>query len=82
VGSSYTLRQEGPPKSEHVRSVPLIDPAMGPLDRLSRRELFTAPDDLVFAGVLGVTSMGRRCARASRLRPADHLSCWGGGCIS
>ena len=53
VRSSYTLRQEGPPKSGHVRSVPLIDQAMEPLDRLSRRELFTGPDDLAFAGVLG-----------------------------
>ena len=26
---------------------------MEPLDRLRRREWFTAPDDLVFAGVLG-----------------------------
>ena len=53
VRASYTLRKEGPPKSGHVRSVPLIDQAMEPLDRLSRRELFTGPDDLVFAGVLG-----------------------------
>jgi integrase len=48
--------------------VPLIDQAMEPLDRLSRRELFTAPDDLVFAGVSAVTSMGQRCANASTQR--------------
>jgi integrase len=53
VRGSYTLRQSGPPKSGHVRSVPLIDQAMEPLDRLSRREHFTAPDDLVFAGIVG-----------------------------
>ena len=53
VRASYTLRQQGPPKSGHVRSVPLIDQAMEPLDRLSRREYFTAPDDLVFTGVAG-----------------------------
>jgi integrase len=53
VRGSYTLGRQGPPKSGHVRSVPLIDQAMEPLDRLSRRGLFTAPDDLVFAGVLG-----------------------------
>jgi integrase len=53
VRGSYTLGRQGPPKSGHVRSVPLIDQAMEPLDRLSRRELFTGSDDLVFAGVLG-----------------------------
>jgi integrase len=53
VRGSYTLGQQGPPKPGHVRSVPLIDQAMEPLDRLSRRELFTAPDDLVFAGTVG-----------------------------
>jgi integrase len=53
VRGSYTLRQQGPPKSGHVRSVPLIDQAMEPLDRLSRREYFIAPDDLVFACVAG-----------------------------
>jgi integrase len=53
VRASYTLRRQGPPKSGHVRSVPLIDQAMEPLDRLSRRTHFTAADDLVFAGVAG-----------------------------
>jgi integrase len=53
VRGSYTLGQSGPPKSGHVRSVPLIDQAMETLDSLSRREYFTAPDDLVFAGVAG-----------------------------
>ncbi|HEY5051516.1 MAG TPA: tyrosine-type recombinase/integrase, partial [Acidothermaceae bacterium] len=47
------LGRHGPTKSGHVRAVPLIDQAMEPLDRLSRRELFTAPDDLVFAGAVG-----------------------------
>jgi len=37
-------------------------PSDGTLDRLSRRELFTAPDDLVFAGAVAVTSTARRCA--------------------
>jgi integrase len=53
VRASYTLRREGPPKSGHVRSVPLIDQAMEPLDRLSRRKHFTATDDLVFGGGAG-----------------------------
>ena len=50
---SYTRRQQGPPKSGRVRSVPLIDQALEPLDRLSRREHFTEPDDLVFVGPTG-----------------------------
>ena len=41
------------PKSGKVRSVPMIDQVIAPLDRLSRRDLFTDPDDLVFAGVTG-----------------------------
>jgi integrase len=53
VRGSYILRRQGPPKSGHVRSVPLIDQALEPLDRLSRREDFTGPDDLVFAGETG-----------------------------
>jgi len=36
------------PKSGRVRAVPLIDQAAAALDRLSRRERFTGPDDLVF----------------------------------
>jgi integrase len=53
VRGSYTRRQQGPPKSGRVRSVPLIDQALEPLDRLSRREHFTEPDDLVFVGQTG-----------------------------
>lgn len=53
VRGSYTLRQQGLPKSGHVRSVPLIDQALEPLDRLSRRDYFTGPDDLVFASEVG-----------------------------
>jgi integrase len=53
VRASYTRRHAGPPKSGHVRSVPLIDQAMEPLDRLSRRERSTGPDDLVFASNIG-----------------------------
>ena len=53
VRGSYTLRQHGPPKSGRVRSVPLIDQALEPLDRLSRREHFTAPGDLVFGSPVG-----------------------------
>lgn len=44
---------EGPPKSGKVRSVPLIDDAARELERLSRREHFTGPDDRVFCTELG-----------------------------
>ena len=46
-------RAEKAPKSGRVRSVPLVDELVGPLDRLSRREHFTGPDDLVFATETG-----------------------------
>jgi integrase len=53
VRASYTHGRPGPPKSGKVRSVPLIDQAARSLDALSRRELFTSPDDLVFCTELG-----------------------------
>jgi integrase len=40
-------------KSGKVRSVPLIDQAARALDTLSRREHFTAPEDLVFCSATG-----------------------------
>ena len=43
----------GTTKGKRARSVPLIDQAARPLDRLSRRESFTGPDDLVFPSVVG-----------------------------
>jgi integrase len=44
---------EKTPKSGKVRSVPLMDDAAVALDGLSRRELFTDPDDHVFSAPLG-----------------------------
>ena len=41
------------PKSGKVRSVPLVDRAAQVLDELSRRELWTSPDDFVFPNALG-----------------------------
>jgi integrase len=43
------------PKSGKVRSVPMVDHVMKALDGLSRREHFTAPDELVFVNVVGGT---------------------------
>jgi integrase len=53
VRGSFTQGHAGPPKSGKVRSVPLIDQAAAALDRLSRREHFTGPSDLVFGSELG-----------------------------
>lgn len=53
VRASYTHGRPGPPKSGKVRSVPLIDQAAVALDGLSRRAMFTGPDDLVFCTELG-----------------------------
>jgi integrase len=44
---------EDTPKSHRRRSVPLSDQAVVALDALSRREHFTAPDDLVFGNEVG-----------------------------
>ncbi len=45
---SSVARARKAPKSGKVRSVPLVAELVGPLDRLSQREHFTGPDDLVF----------------------------------
>jgi integrase len=48
VKRSYTHGEVGTPKSGRVRSVPLIDQAAKALDGLSKRGLYTGPEDLVF----------------------------------
>jgi integrase len=53
VRGSFTGGRLGPPKSGRIRSVPLIDQAARVLDGLSRRETFTAPEDLVFCSPVG-----------------------------
>jgi len=50
---NYTHRRLGLPKSGKVRSEPLIDQAAKAIDGLSRRELHTGPDDLVFGNPFG-----------------------------
>jgi integrase len=80
-------RAEKAPKSGRVRSVPLVDELIGPLDRLSRREHFTDPDDLVFCNVtgehLGAHNVRRRYERAleraglRRVRFHDLRHCFG-----
>src|ERR1039458_2206865 len=60
---SQPAHAEKSPKSGKVRSVPLIDELIGPLDRLSRREHFTDEDDLVFCSPLGEHLDGWRLRR-------------------
>jgi integrase len=60
VRRSYTHGTEGTPKSGRVRSVPLAEQAARALERLSRRDRFTDPDDLVFVNELGAHVSGWR----------------------
>lgn len=53
VRQNRVRRELRPPKSGRIRSVPLIDQAARALDRLSRREDFTGPPDLVFISDTG-----------------------------
>src|SRR4029077_11659292 len=82
AGSALTIARamsagvESSTKSGHVRRVPLADQAAAALDRLSRREHFTSPDDLVFANAIGRrrdgSALRRRFKRAcdvAGLRP-------------
>jgi integrase len=50
VRRAYAAGVVGPPKSRKVRSVPMSDQVARTLDGFSRRAMFTAPEDLVFAG--------------------------------
>jgi integrase len=45
--------EEKAPKSDQIRSAPLMDDAARALDGLSRRETFTGPDDRVFPSTTG-----------------------------
>jgi integrase len=58
---------ESAPKSGHYRQVPLTDQAAAALDRLSRRQHFTGPDDFVFVGAAGGTLDGSALRRRFKL---------------
>lgn len=45
---NYVANERKRPKSSYVRSVPMADQLARALERLSRRDFCTAPDDLVF----------------------------------
>jgi integrase len=54
VRRAYTRGRFKPyPKGRRRRSVPMIDQIIPPLDRLSQREHFTDPEDLVFVNTTG-----------------------------
>jgi len=53
VRASFTHGVLTTPKSGKVRSVPMVDEVAKVLARLSTRERFTGPDDLVFPGMTG-----------------------------
>jgi len=59
---------ESSTKSGHARQVPLADQAAAALERMSQREHFTSPDDLVFCNAVGrpldESALRRRYRRA------------------
>jgi integrase len=83
AGSALTVARaisagvESSTKSGRVRRVPLADQAAAALDRLSRREHFTAPGELVFCNVLGRpldgSALRRRYKRAQAAAGARPL---------
>jgi integrase len=76
VGRALSAGIESSTKSGRVRRVPLPDQAAAALDRLSRREDFTAPSERVFCNALGRALDGsalrrryQRAQAAARLTP-------------
>jgi integrase len=71
VARAMSAGVESSTKSGHVRRVPLADQAAAALDRMSRRERFIAPEDLVFCNALGRplddSALRRRFRRAQRV---------------
>lgn len=68
VARAMSAGVESSTKSGHTRRVPLADQVAGALDRMSRREHFISPDDLVFCNALGRplddSALRRRYCRA------------------
>ncbi len=82
AGSALTITRamsagvESSTKSGRVRRVPLADQAAAALERISRREHFTSPDDLVFCNAFGrplddsaLRRSYRRAQAAADIRP-------------
>jgi integrase len=68
VARAMSAGIESSTKSGRVRRVPLADQSAAALDRVSRREHYTEPDDLVFCNIFGRplddSALRRRYARA------------------
>jgi integrase len=68
IARAMSARVEASTKSGRVRRVPLADQAAAALERMSQRDRYTAPDDLVFCNVYGRTlddsALRRRYRRA------------------
>lgn len=77
-GSALTIERaisagiEGTTKSGLVRRVPMADQAAAALDRLSRRDHFTGPGDLVFGSAIGRSLDGSALRR--RYKKARDIS--------
>jgi len=71
VGRALSGGVETSTKSRRARQVPLPDQAAAALDRLSRRENFTGPGELVFCGPLGRTLDPSALRRRYRRAQAD-----------
>jgi integrase len=66
VSRAISAGVESSTKIRPIRRVPMPDQAAAALDRLSRREDFTAPGELVFVNALGRALKVQRCGDASR----------------
>lgn len=68
VSRALSVGIEGETKSGRIRRVPMADQTTAALDRLSRREDFTSPDDLIFCSTIGrslnASALRRRFKRA------------------
>jgi len=76
ISRALSAGEESSTKSGRVRRVPLADQAAAALERISRRENFTEPEDLVFPNTIGRTLDGsalrrrfKRARDAAGLRP-------------
>jgi integrase len=76
IARALSAGEETSTKSGQIRRVPLADQAAAALDRMSRRERYTSPEDLVFCNVYGRTlddsalrRRYRRAQTAAEVRP-------------
>ena len=67
VRRSWSYGTLSTPKSGRVRSVPMVDPVLVALDKLSQRERFVGDEDLVFPGIVGEYLCGSALRRRFKL---------------